>query len=531
MFLSIQNYKDGRYCLSAADRIQEFNQPITKKWLHGDILDPDTKNTTERNKKAHKAIVGIVDFMNRIRIGMTPRGVPLYNFHPYDPGYPTMVVSSKLTPTTNMVAIASLEHWDLNVPRAGLQHVFGPVGNIKAEISALKMGINVPRQIYTDELSPNTHIHDRSPWDVVFNIDPEGCQDVDDVMGWRKVPNGIDFFIGIVDIASWIPEGSDWDRDAYATAQTLYMDGVAEEPMFPDEISTQKASLRADGVKRPVLALLYRFRTDGSVDESMNPFWVLLMVSVTKAYTYESVLQDPEIPTTLPPILAKLTGLPQSDDPHIWVEQAMILYNTEAATRLSKAKVGVLRKHTGISKPALTALAESTGVKELAYLGSASGQYISAKESDTAHAGLNVSHYCHASSPLRRYADVVNHRWIRHVVFGCQAPQIPVEPEHLNHRATIIKQFERTLWFLRAIQPDTITTAKGYVITIDPETKDAKVYIPEWRRTIKAGHVTNHIYKPGDHVGIRAFTNLKATSLHKRVVCSLLGLRGSSPER
>lgn len=521
MFLSIQNYKEGRYRLSYDNQIQEFNQSITKKWLHGDIVDPATKNTTERNKKAHKAIVGIVDFMNRIRVGMTPRGVPLYNFHPYDPGYPTMVVSSKQTPTENMVAIASLEHWDLNVPRAGLQHVFGPVGNTKAEVSALKMGIDIPRQIYTDSLRPNIRIHDASPWDVVFNIDPEGCQDVDDVMGWRKVRNGMDFFIGIVDIASWIPEGSDWDKDAATAAQTLYMDGVAEEPMFPEEISTQKASLRADGVKRPVLALLYRFRTDGSVDETLNPYWVLLMVSVTKPYTYESVLKDPEIPTTLPPILARLTKLPQSDDPHIWVEQAMILYNTEAATRLSHAKVGILRKHTGITKPELTALAEITGVKELAYLGSASGQYISAKESDTAHAGLNLTHYCHASSPLRRYADVVNHRWLRHVVFGCQTPQIHIEPEHLNHRASIIKQFERTLWFLRAIKPDTITTAKGYVISIDSETKDAKVYIPEWRRTIKAGHVTEHIYKPGDQVVIRAFTNLRATSLHKRVVCSL----------
>ena len=525
MFLSIQNYKDGRYRLSYNNQIQEFTQPIAKKWLHGDRVDLVTKNTTERDKKAHKAIVGIVDFMNRIRIGMTPRGVPLYNFHPYDPGYPTMVVSSKLAPTENVVAIASLEHWDLNVPRAGLQHIFGPVGNTKAEVSALKMGINVPRQIYTDELTPNIRIHDKSPWDSVFNIDPEGCQDVDDVMGWRQVPNGMDFFIGIVDIASWIPEGSDLDRDAYAAAQTLYIDGVAEEPMFPDEISTQKASLRADGIQRPVLALLYQFRTDNSITEPLvNANWVLLMVSVTKAYTYESVLRDPDIPNILPPILARLTGLSQSDDPHIWVEQAMILYNTEAAIRLSRAKVGILRKHSGITKPALTTLAETTGVKELAYLGSASGQYISAQESDTAHAGLGLAHYCHASSPLRRYSDVVNHRWIRHVVFGYQSPQIPIEPEHLNHRASLIKQFERTLWFLRAIKPDTITTAKGYIISVDPETNDAKVYIPEWRRTIKAGHVTNHIYHPGDQVGIRAFTNLKAISLQKRVVCSIVSL-------
>ena len=219
MDLCIRNYQQGQYSLSTPTTTTEYTEPITRKWLHGDILNPVTKEVQLRDIKNHKSIVGIIDFLNRIRIGMTPRGVPLYNFHPYDPAYPTMVVSSKLKPDTNMVAIASFEHWNEKHPRAGIQHVFGCVGDQVAETAALRMGISIPKTpIELDEedsiIAHHIRHHSTQPWDNVFNIDPPGCEDVDDVMGWRRTPCGTEFFIGIVDIASWVPEDSWLDKEA-----------------------------------------------------------------------------------------------------------------------------------------------------------------------------------------------------------------------------------------------------------------------------------------------------------------------------
>ena len=523
MDLCIRNYIQGQYSLSTPTTLQEYTEPITKKWLHRDIINPTTNELQHRDLKAHKSIVGIIDFLNRIRIGMTPRGVPLYNFHPYDPAYPTMVVASKLKPPANMVAIASFEHWIEKHPRAGIQHVFGVVGDQAAETAALRMGISIPKQPVEvddeDEIVENhTCHHGTQPWDLVFNIDPAGCEDVDDVMGWRQTSRGTEFFIGIVDIAAWVPEDSWLDKEAKLAGQTLYVEGRAVEPMFPPCLSTQKASLRADGVKRPIIAVVYLIEGTKVIQTD----WRLLKVAVTEAYTYESVLDNPVISEVLPDLLGIITTQPQSIDPHVWVEQAMILYNTKVAEVLKQSRKGILRRHAGTNNAAYTRLADKTGVQELAFLGASAGQYVPATTHDTNHAGLNLPTYCHASSPLRRYADVVNHRWLKHLVFGFQEPCGVSIAEHLNHRSNTIKQFERLIWFLEHLNPDgSITTTKGIVITYNIETKTAKVYIPAWKRTVRAAHTTARVYEPGQEVTIRAFSNTKATSIYQRVVCAM----------
>ena len=523
MDLCIKNYAQGQYSLSTPTTTDEYTEPIVKKWLHGDILNPTTKELQYRDIKKHKSIVGIIDFLNRIRIGMTPRGVPLYNFHPYDPAYPTMVVASRFKSAENMVAIASFEHWNEKHPRAGIQHVFGVVGNQSAETAALRMGISIPKTPVEpddeDEIVENhTRHHSTQPWDLVFNIDPPGCEDVDDVMGWRQTSRGTEFFIGIVDIVAWVPEDSWLDKEAKLAVQTLYVDGKAVEPMFPSCLSTKKASLRADGVKRPIIAVVYLIEGNTVIQTE----WRLLSVAVTTAYTYESVLNDPSISEVLPALLSIITEQPQYGDPHVWVEQAMILYNTKVAEVLKQRRAGILRRHAGTSNAAYSLLAEKTGVRELAFLGASAGQYVPATAQDTKHAGLGLKTYCHASSPLRRYADVVNHRWLKHLVFGFQEPYGITIAEHLNHRSNTIKQFERLIWFLQHLNPDgSITTTQGIVITYNGETKTAKVYIPIWKRTVRAAHTTGQVYEHGTQVTIRAFSNTKATSIYQRVVCSM----------
>lgn len=527
MYLCVRNYSQGTYSLSSPTVTQEYTEPITNKWLHGDIIDIRTQVVQHRDAKAHKSIVGIIDFLNRIRMGMTPRGVPLYNFHPYDPAYPTMLVASKLKPTENMVAIASFEHWNDKHPRVGIQHIFGPVGDQKAEAAALRMGVSIPKKPVDDgqeeaTIAFHTRHHDTSPWDIIFNIDPPGCEDVDDVMGWRRTAKGTDFFIGIVDIAAWIPEGSLLDEEAKAAGQTVYVDGKAVEPMFPNYLSTHKASLRADGIPRPVVALVYRIEGNRVATTQ----WMLLKVVVSHAYTYESVLENPDICTRLPELLSVITEKPAPNDPHVWVEQAMILYNTKVAEVLKDNHKGVLRKHAGVSSEAYTRLADKTGMRELAFLGASGGQYVNAIVADTGHAGLGLTTYCHASSPLRRYSDVINHRWLKYLMFGFQEPQTITMSEHLNHRAQMIKQFERLLWFLTHLNPDgSITVTTGIVLTYNPEDTVAKVYVPQWKRVVRAVSQrvdgSTCVYEPGQDVILRAFSNLKATSIYQRVVCSM----------
>jgi ribonuclease R len=86
----------------------------------------------------------------------------------------------------------------------------------------------------------------------------------------------------------------------------------------------------------------------------------------------------------------------------------MILYNTEAGKQLKTMKQGIVRRHSAPDRERLQAYRDH--VPELEMLAFSSAEYCLAEEEDTRHYGLDSDHYAHASSPIRRYADLIVHR-------------------------------------------------------------------------------------------------------------------------
>ena len=513
MFLSVKRYLTGPYSVGDGPMIHE---PVPHKWLPGDTVDPDTKSVVQRG--AHRDIVGIVDFLNRTGMGFSGRGVPLYLFHPLDPKYPPMIVGSKQKYTTNKIVTATVEHWTEKWPRAGIVAVLGDVGDPAVERRALLLRASPPKPSESMKLEAKTADHDHIRWDTVFNIDPDGCEDVDDVICWRAVENGYEAAIGIANVAAWVTEGSELDIAAMAAGQTLYNDGTVVSPMLPTLLSANLASLRANTFARPVLALCFVVESGHVVFRT----WRQLMVTVDRAYTYESVLADDAVCLILPRLLTALTGSAMGDDPHHWIEVAMIAYNRAAAAALRSSGVGLLRAHGGRTNEELTALAETTGCRDLAFLGASAGSYVSGDSADCAHAGLGLDVYCHASSPLRRYADLVNQRWLRHLLFGAERPSAerpsaPLVARHLNERSAVAKAYERDAWFLAHLRTDTITTVTGFVISATGD--DVVIYVPDWRRKIRG--VCTSGTSVGARVTVRAYTDLKRCSWSNRIVCSV----------
>jgi exoribonuclease R len=378
--------------------------------------------------------------------------------------------------------------------------------------------------------APSIASHVTGDWDTVLHIDPDGCEDVDDVLGWRRLPDGgYEFGIGIADVAAWVPEGSVEDLSAKRAGQTLYVDGVAVTPMLPTSLSTRLASLRCDGVSRPVLMLLYVVR-DGAV---CGVRWSRECVTVTRSFTYESVLLDATVSAFLREALGVVTGTSVGDDPHVWIEKAMIAYNEAAALVLRGANAGILRRHEGRSSLEWGVLAAATGCAEVALLGMKAGQYVDAGvEGDVSHAGLGLAVYCHASSPLRRYADLINQRWLKHILCSEAAPNTPKSgstrsiADHLNGRNRIAKEFDRNLAFLAHLRTDRVTEILGVVLCAKKDRVRWKVYVPAWKRTIagRGDGITE-----GDRVTVRAYLNLAAPRWDDRLVCRLSPLIEEKP--
>lgn len=511
MLLSIKHYTKGPYTLynPLDSSVTYVKEPVTHKWLPNDTVNPTTGAVVSREKRN---VVGIVNFLNRTGMGFTSRNVPLYLFHPLDSGYPPMIISSKVRHEHNMIALVSVEHWNEKWPRAGIVRLLGPVGNTAVEKEALLLRAKIPTTDVMDSVEP---MFTNEEWDTVFNIDPDGCEDVDDVICWRVRGDSTEFGIAIADVASWIPEGSALDTYASQAGQTLYSDGVAVAPMLPTVVSGQRASLRCDGVARPVLMLCYTLREGRIVSKA----WKRCGVVVDRVFTYDSVTSDLKVCKGVVTLLTSVLGCDVGSDPHVWIERAMVLYNTEVAKLLHTHKKGVLRSHEGRSNHEWTALANATGCRDLEFLGSAAGTYVSANvEGIVSHAGLGLEVYCHASSPLRRYADLVNQRWLHHIVFGGVAPLAVCNPWHLNQRNSMSKAFDRDMWFLTHLKTDAITTVTGYILSVKEESVYS-VYVPEWKRKVRGkGDGVFHI---GTKVNVRAYTDIKSCSWEHRVVCSL----------
>jgi len=510
--------------------MHSYDSPIPHKWLPRDRVNPDTGEVLKREPHC---VVGILELNTRTNQGFTARKVPLYLFHPLDASYPTMIVASKHdTKDTkqNVFALVNVERWDEKWPRGGLHSILGPVDDSEVERSALLHRATIRSKELPLPPPPILTSHRPGVWDTIVHIDPSGCQDVDDVLCLRRCKGGWDLGIGIADVAVWVPEGHPLDEVAKAKGQTLYVEGEARVPMLPTTLSTDLASLRADGRERPVL--LYRIAIrDGVVVERT---WHLERLVVGVSHTYESVLADPLLRERIPEVLSIANGSSVGEDSHRWIEVAMILYNTAAAEVLRREAKGLLRAHAGITKPEWVALASTIGCPEVATFGYSKGRYLSATESDCGHSGLGLEVYCHASSPLRRYSDLVNQRWLKALLFGEPAPSSPLGtlPVHLNERTRIAKQMERDLWFADHLQADRICEVDGFLV----ESKMGKgkredpiwnVYVPLWKRTVRCiekkeikESTSNAPSVLGARVLVRAYVNLSATQWEKRTICS-----------
>lgn len=525
------------------DTVYEGPPPPTL--LHADtvVKKGDTWVPVGRSRRT---LVGIVDLVNRTRYGFSSRGVPQYLFHPLDVRFPPFIVGSKAPVTANQWGLAvvdgSIQLTKDKWPKAALQELLGTCGDPVVEAAARRYQVLQSRPTkhgssschdvalaasLSPEEVPEALVGPLESWATVLNIDPAGCRDVDDILCWRPsiIEDAVEVAVGIANVSAFVAEGSPLDLSAKAAAQTVYdSEGRVLAPMLPSALSEGTASLLADGVPRSVVAAVWTVR-NGSAE---GPTWRTFRVVNQATYTYESVLNDARLSTEIPRLVGAISGrVLEGTDPHIWIEAAMIAYNRAAATRLCEVGAGILRvqpRRQDATAVDMEDLAVTTGCREIAFLGAAAGAYAPVREGkDVGHAGLDVGLYCHASSPLRRYADLVNQR----VLLGICGDACGMVAE-LNERAAAIKAFEREMWCLQHVPADRLVSAEGWVLgwrfgchTSAPT--QVRIYVPAWRRVVKANVgclvvdeeegslvLENRDYvKPGSPVKLTAFQDLR----------------------
>ena len=475
-YLHTKNYRDFTINDVSTDTIIKTfsNAKNAGKSLPGDIVSPTIDGCELVTRVNHHVIAGLLELSSKVRYGFSSRNVPIYLFTPFNEAYPPFVVgSSEKQPSPNRYALIRFENeWPDTFPKGHLQRLLP----LESEYEAL-FWTYTPRacEKYRGPALDQPNIESR-PLITAFHIDPSGCKDVDDVLTVETTDTTTYITITIADVASQVPADHPLDIRAASIGQTFYQ--ATNKPMFPAEFSEIMFSLIPSTTKKAGLSLRFNINNPTEIT------WFESAVITQTTYTYDSIYTN----KPLSAILEKMSSVlgAQSKDSHIWIEQAMKFYNTEAAKLLKANKVGLLRAH---SEPDMEKLTKYTKIDpELKFLAYSSAVYVDSTAQNTYHWGLDSDAYTHITSPIRRYADLVNQRALKAIVGTTPLPQ----PNQaliitLNKTAKANKRHDRDYTFIQALKKEkTSELAKVVDIKTLPENMSKlTLYVPEWKQLIK----------------------------------------------
>ncbi len=406
-------------------------------------------------------IPGILRLSSKIKYGMTSRNVPIYLFNPLNKEYGPCIVGCSAKERTNVLALISVEKWESEkLTRGNLVKILGKCGDLIAEEDALlyqysSFAWKPTQQERIVEPSFDEHplVHG-----YTFNVDPDGCRDIDDAITFGE--DGY-MYIVIADVAAWYSNNKTIFENAQKIGQTMYKNGEIVCSLLPPNLQLECSLL--PGQRRRGLALKFKWQENRIQDISFQK----ISVVNSKTFTYDSIYTS-SYKLVLKDIASHIANKEVCDS-HEWIEQLMIFYNCEVAKLLISKQRGILRAQR---KPNAERLEAYTKIgADLEFLANKSAFYAPAHTKET-HWCMSKE-YCHATSPIRRFADIVNQMVIRND-WNVFEPDI----EMLNKRSAYTKKYERDILFVHAILKSSQRCVEAIVLS------DRRVWVPEWKKLV-----------------------------------------------
>lgn len=329
----------------------------------------------------------------------------------------------------------------------------------------------------------------------IFTIDPDTAKDFDDALSLTKDESGYHLGVHIADVSHYVQVDSNLDKEAVLRCNSTYFPGFVI-PMIPHELSDNLCSLK-EKVRRLTVSVLVDIDFEGTVKnyrivksviksqkrftykealeviegrkKSKHKATLLRMVELTRLLKKKR-FERGSVEFSLPEVSLRIDekGVPTHtetiyyDITHQLVEEFMLKANEIVALDLfKKGKNLTYRIHDNPSEENMrdfAQLATAFGFKiptkptpqDIQRLfeeadGLEIGPYLAThyirrmkmaqySPQNIGHFGLSLTHYCHFTSPIRRYVDLVAHR----LLFGYKD-----DITHLDMIATLASEKER----------------------------------------------------------------------------------------
>ncbi len=336
------------------------------------------------------------------------------------------------------------------------------------------------------EISPAVALgpdrHDLSDL-YTFTIDGLFTTDFDDALSFEPDDSGGGTLgVHITDAASLLPPGDALDTEAMERATTLYMPDV-RIPMLPPELSEDALSLRQDET-RPGISCLARVDAQGNI---LGFEFMRSILKVHKRLTYDEADQmleagDPRLNGLLAvcdalrhkrgqagayflPLPEVLVGVDEEFQVRVrlldrdgasreMVAETAILANTLVGRFLDEQGVpGLYRTQPEPREPI------EEGDPDNLFLHFKQRRLLNPVDLTTKsgkHSSLGVDHYTHATSPIRRYLDLVMQRQLAAVLAGKppaysqrELEEVAMQVQPNVRRAMRVRQARQRYWVLK----------------------------------------------------------------------------------
>ncbi len=273
----------------------------------------------------------------------------------------------------------------------------------------------------------------------VFTIDGPNTLDFDDALSVERKGDFIEIGVHIADVDAYVKRGDSLDREALARATSIYMPDM-RIPMFPHVLAEDLCSL-IEGQTRPAISVIFSIDTSGNIiDYRFYPSIVRVSRQLTYMDVDAAVDSDPGLRVLY--AAARMfreermkRGALQIVIPELNIrvlnggDVSVRLFDRESPSKLLVSEMMIMANCLAakfIAGRGLPAIFRSQPPpKGRLYNDPASGTLFQhwmqrrllsrlvISSSPAPHSGLGVDAYTTATSPIRKYSDLVSQRQIK----------------------------------------------------------------------------------------------------------------------
>lgn len=462
--------KEGTLKYSQRGFYIDDQQVENNRALHNDIVCFEEGRVTGIKRRTLSWIAGILHLENNKKYGFTKKNIPYYKFTPLSGKYPSFIVPTKRRDKCALYCAITFNSWtEKNKhPIGQVEQYIGEVGNIENETTALLYKNNVfPKKNKTTlkEIAPPREA------DVKYNsfsIDPKGCRDIDDAFSYNEVDGFIEIGIHIAHVGQYIENFNSM------LFSSIYLNDK-QINMLDDKLTYDTLSL-GNGIPKHAMSIIFTYNENGKLIKKHIKRTVVRNKALSYQAAEEIIKRDQEHPVSkLHDLTKKILKVDEISATKL-VEHFMILYNSTVAEFLYYYnKKTILRNHKRLEFIGTESLLDPDLSNYLTRLNQNAALYSISGEKP-GHDNLALRLYTHATSPIRRFVDVINQ--INLVNFISKEELKIVENiDIVNLFNKNLRKFYNNYKKLNVIFSETTKGVQDCYIT-EIKNKKLKVYIP-----------------------------------------------------